>query len=39
MNASQHIPEERLAAYFDGEAPKAEALTIEQHVATCGACR
>ncbi len=39
MNTSQHIPEDRLAAYFDGEVPEAEALTIEQHVATCGACR
>lgn len=39
MNDSPHIPEDRLAAYFDGEAPEAEALTIGQHVATCPACR
>lgn len=39
MNDSPHIAEDRLAAYFDGEAPETEALTIEQHVATCGACR
>ncbi len=39
MNASQHRAEDRLAAYFDGEVPETEALTIEQHVATCPACR
>ena len=39
MNASPHIAEDRLAAYFDGEVAETEALTIEQHVATCPACR
>ncbi|MFQ5569518.1 MAG: anti-sigma factor family protein [Rhodothermales bacterium] len=39
MNDSPHISDDRLAAYFDGEAPETEALTIEQHVANCGACR
>lgn len=39
MNASPHIAEDRLAAYFDGEVPEPEALAIEQHVATCAACR
>ena len=39
MNTSQHIPEDRLAAYFDGEVAETEALPIEQHVATCTACR
>lgn len=39
MIAPQHISEDRLAAYFDREAPETEALTIKQHVATCTACR
>ena len=39
MIVSQHIPEDRLAAYFDNEAAAPEALTIEQHVVTCAACR
>ena len=39
MNDSPHISEDRLAAYFDGEVPEAEVLTIAQHVATCTACR
>ena len=39
MNASPHIAEDRLAAYFDGEVAETEALPIEQHVATCSACR
>ncbi len=39
MNASPHIAEDRLAAYFDGEVAETEALPIEQHVATCPACR
>jgi len=39
MNASPHIAEDRLAAYFDGEVAETEVLPIEQHVATCTACR
>ncbi len=39
MNASPHISEDRLAAYFDGEVAETEALPIEQHVATCMACQ
>lgn len=39
MHRHDHIPDEQLSAYFDGELSPEEKALVERHVAACTDCR